>query len=589
MSEGRWRPSPDRFPLRIGANQRLLLLAPNDLTQLAREVTTHPLSYALAASGQLSADQLAGHLKFECLIEVDLSGHLLFNAAVAGAPLPANQSVLILNESLSRELMDLALLAPPAAAPAPANATASAAGPQPVDLSALADPIAVAPSPAVPPTQIQAPKPVPSASAPAQTANPAPVATPPLIELPPLVFKFLEYVQSLNPRDIHTADKAGQPRPGKNATPEHIQIDLQLISGIRLGRPLIQRFAKTHAYPLDTVFTTLIGCPQVIEHTEPLPPQPTLWLTMSLPASKAVYNQELSKFARTAATPVHSVAAQAPRAPSSPVVQPSTAMRSQPADSSPDFADALTRLRALPATPAPTMAPLPYLHSLLLRVLAYPSVSSRLVCPSTTKTAFVPFDSLPTSWSRHAGMAWRKPPDWSRPFWPSVFSPSGCRWRSTQTACCSRRRSSRIGPVACPVRLCHEISHEVQNFWRPAYEFVAALVWFAAALVYLGIGRRFDGLIAYSGLLSIPLTGFGFYRLAQAMRIWNFKCRLWSPSPIFSTVQTVLAKQKKRGALWLGWGFTWEPIHAKRLRVISSLDEQQTKPPPSPTCACVNG
>jgi len=124
-------------------------------------------------------------------------------------------------------------------------------------------------------------------------------------------------------------------------------------------------------------------------------------------------------------------------------------------------------------------------------------------------------------------------------------------------------------------------SHEVQNFWRPAYEFIAAVVWLVGALVYLGIGRRFDGLIAYSGLLAIPMTGMALYRLAQAVRIWNFKCRLWSPSPIFSTVQRVLSKQKKRRALWLGWGFTWEPLHAKRLRVISSLDEEQTKPPPA--------
>jgi conjugal transfer pilus assembly protein TraD len=124
-------------------------------------------------------------------------------------------------------------------------------------------------------------------------------------------------------------------------------------------------------------------------------------------------------------------------------------------------------------------------------------------------------------------------------------------------------------------------SHEVQNFWRPAYEAIAAVVWFIGALVYLGIGRRFDGLIAYSGLLAIPMTGMALYRLGQAVRIWNFKCRLWSPSPIFSTVQRVLSKQKKRRALWLGWGFTWEPLHAKRLRVISSLDEEQTKPPPS--------
>jgi conjugal transfer pilus assembly protein TraD len=124
-------------------------------------------------------------------------------------------------------------------------------------------------------------------------------------------------------------------------------------------------------------------------------------------------------------------------------------------------------------------------------------------------------------------------------------------------------------------------THEVQNFWRPAYEFVAALVWFAGALVYLGIGRHFDGIVALSGLLSIPMAVIGVHRLMAAVQIWNFKCRLWSPSPVFSTVQTVLAHQQRLGALWLGRGFTWEPLHAKRLRVIASLDEEQTKPPPA--------
>lgn len=124
-------------------------------------------------------------------------------------------------------------------------------------------------------------------------------------------------------------------------------------------------------------------------------------------------------------------------------------------------------------------------------------------------------------------------------------------------------------------------NHEVTNFWRPAYEIIAALVWFAAAILYLAIGRRFDGLISYSGLLSMPLAWLGFYRLYQAIEIWNLKCRLWSPSPVFSTIQSVLAKQKSKGALWLGRGFTWEPLHAKRLRVISALDEDQTKPPES--------
>ena len=123
--------------------------------------------------------------------------------------------------------------------------------------------------------------------------------------------------------------------------------------------------------------------------------------------------------------------------------------------------------------------------------------------------------------------------------------------------------------------------HDVQNFWRPAYEFIAAVIWCVGALVYLGIGRRFDGLIAYSGLLALPMAAFGLYRLIQALEIWNFKCRLWSPRPYRSTVQRVLAKQRQRGALWLGWGFTWEPLHAKRLRVIAALDDEQTRPPPA--------
>lgn len=377
VREGRWAPSHERFPLRIGVDQRLLLLAPNDLTQLAGQIASHPQAYALSANGPLSADQLSAHLQFECLIEADRAGHVLFNSAVAGAALPSNQRVLILNERLSRELMDLAPSAPqaPAAVPASADPTMSATTPHPA---------------AATPATHAGPSTIPIV----QSSSPAPASPPPPLDLPSLVFEFLEDVQSLNPYAIHTADKNGQPRPSHKVTSEHMQIDRQLKSGIRIGRPLIQRFAKTHAYPLDTVFSTLIGCPQVISHTEPLPPAATIWLTMSLPASKAVYNQTLSKFARAVGAPGPSTLMQAPPPLSARGVVPSTAPGEQPAHHSPDFTGSLRQLRDVPVSPPSVAVPHADLQPLLFRVFDHPSVNRHFRASSMITPLYVRFDVL---------------------------------------------------------------------------------------------------------------------------------------------------------------------------------------------------
>lgn len=401
VSEGRWAPSADRFPLRVGTNQRLLLLDPTDLTQLAKEISTHPQGYALASRGQLSANKLASDMKFGCLLEVDNSGQMQFGAAVAGATLPPNQTVLVLNERLSSELINLARSAPSRAtvAPAATDAATSSTGPQPsasaprtlpLDLSALADPIPRAAQPAASNAHSQATTSGSASVSASQPANPPPTTQTPLIELPPLVFKFLEDVQSLNPYAIHTADKTGQPRPSKKDTPDHIQIDLNLKSGIRIGRLLIQRFAKAHAYPLDTVFSTLIACPEVISQAEPSPPQPTMWVTMSLPASKAVYNQTLSKFARAVSDPSHSVRRTKPPAPLTPAraLKPDATPPSGPVPPAPDFTSSLHELRATPPTPATDPTPASYLHALLFRLLSHPHVSCHF-SDASTKVLFV--------------------------------------------------------------------------------------------------------------------------------------------------------------------------------------------------------
>ena len=121
------------------------------------------------------------------------------------------------------------------------------------------------------------------------------------------------------------------------------------------------------------------------------------------------------------------------------------------------------------------------------------------------------------------------------------------------------------------------ISYE--NFWRPPYEGIAGITWILGSVVCFGIGRFQDTTIGMIGILSIPMAAIGLYRIGAVLRNWHFKAKLWTGKPAFMNVKDVLSKQRKVKATWLGKGFIWNPMHARRINEISSLEEHETKPP----------
>lgn len=122
------------------------------------------------------------------------------------------------------------------------------------------------------------------------------------------------------------------------------------------------------------------------------------------------------------------------------------------------------------------------------------------------------------------------------------------------------------------------INHE--NFWRPPYEGIAAVTWLIGAAICFGIGRFQDNAIGFIGILSLPMLVIALYRFRQVLRNWHFKAKLNSVKPAGMAIQTVLKKRAKVGATWIGKGFSWEPIHARRANNIAALDDPDMIKPP---------
>jgi hypothetical protein len=112
---------------------------------------------------------------------------------------------------------------------------------------------------------------------------------------------------------------------------------------------------------------------------------------MTLPASKAVYNQTVELFATAVDEP-----GRFPAVPAAParVATPSTSPRAAPRQDPPDFTGALQQLNAVPPTVERPSAQVSDLRELLWRVLAYPSVSSHFGASATIRPLFVGFDLL---------------------------------------------------------------------------------------------------------------------------------------------------------------------------------------------------
>lgn len=283
VRDGVWRPAPNAFPLCVSDNQRLLLRYPTDLTHLAAHIVEHPQSYALAAEGPVAVDVLATHLQFCSLVEGNPAMDARFSAAAVVDGANVAQRVFILNESLSRELLDLSRSAP--AAPPPSIAAT------PVDLRHIAEPVPVA-APSV------APAPAPPSPPP-----------PPVAQADRLASDFLDYLRSLRPAVLFDADRAGRPRPPSAPGVDDLRFEPAAGGRIVVGRNVVKRFKQRRPDNLDAVFAALTQCPRVIERVDPPPPRATSYLTLTAAASASVLGSPPGGAALSPATvPGHSAA-----------------------------------------------------------------------------------------------------------------------------------------------------------------------------------------------------------------------------------------------------------------------------------------
>ena len=306
VREGTWRPATTDFPLRITPSQRLLLRVPDDLAQLAVHLDRHPEAFALAPRGSPSLDDLVTLLQFECLIEISSTADAIFDASsLLGTTGGRDHRVLVLNEDLSGELLALARAAPAPATESPQIMVAMAVHETPaqatVGATAAASPLrSSTPHVATAPPEPRQEAPDRTTSndaAPVAPATPAPtsIIAPTRLTIAPLVYQFLQYVQSLNPRRLHEAARSGADL--RTAAGRPVQLEVEFRVGIHLGRSLIKQFAKAQAVPLNTVFGALVACPQVVRELTPPPPAPTERLTLTFEASRAIFNQQLDCFA----------------------------------------------------------------------------------------------------------------------------------------------------------------------------------------------------------------------------------------------------------------------------------------------------
>lgn len=122
---------------------------------------------------------------------------------------------------------------------------------------------------------------------------------------------------------------------------------------------------------------------------------------------------------------------------------------------------------------------------------------------------------------------------------------------------------------------------ELPRYLRPAYEAVACVAWFLGALIYIAVIRLSDSGISIVGYAAIPMFLCAFYYASEVWRNWYSKALLTIPKAPWISVDNVLAKQLASGMTFIGKGFDWEPVHARVMRKIvtmNSVDELQ--PPP---------
>ena len=118
------------------------------------------------------------------------------------------------------------------------------------------------------------------------------------------------------------------------------------------------------------------------------------------------------------------------------------------------------------------------------------------------------------------------------------------------------------------------------RFYRPAYEGISALAWFAGALIYIAIGRIVQEGIGAVSYAAIPMLMLAAYNANKVWKNWMFKTHLSTPRPPWIAVKTLFDKQRNTGKTFIGKGFEWEPSHARIMKEISTIPSVSVLEPP---------
>lgn len=115
--------------------------------------------------------------------------------------------------------------------------------------------------------------------------------------------------------------------------------------------------------------------------------------------------------------------------------------------------------------------------------------------------------------------------------------------------------------------------------WRPAYEWIAGIAWFAVIPIYLTIAPESSG-IFMKLIVCFFALGAAIYRVKQAWLIWELKLGLFNQAPTFipsSKLREFIKRNNKM--VWLGTGFDWEQKHTQRLYDLRRINLKSFIPP----------
>ncbi|MEY4564380.1 MAG: hypothetical protein RLZZ618_3657 [Pseudomonadota bacterium] len=128
--------------------------------------------------------------------------------------------------------------------------------------------------------------------------------------------------------------------------------------------------------------------------------------------------------------------------------------------------------------------------------------------------------------------------------------------------------------------------------FRPAHELKSALAWglgcvYGIALAWHAPSARLTlsetvqvSAASLAGALAAGCAAWSLWRVFQALRVWRFKLQLAGQgTALLPVARFEAARQQLGSALWLGWGYRWEPRHAQLSHDVLQRGLEDIYPP----------